>query len=46
MKGLYKGNLMGIFLGLINSKIRTKLYDEFNKVANFSEQWKSNILSK
>ena len=32
-------------MGLANSKIRTKLFDESNKITNFSEQWKSNILS-
>lgn len=32
-------------MGLINTKIRTELYDQGNKVTNFSDQWKSNILS-
>jgi hypothetical protein len=35
-RGLYKGNLTAIILGLFNTKIRTNLYEELNKISNFS----------
>jgi hypothetical protein len=45
VRGLYKGNLTGILLGLFNTKLRMNLYEGLNKISNFSEQWKFNLIS-
>jgi hypothetical protein len=46
IRGLYKGNLLGILLGMANAMIRTSLYEGLNRIANFSSEWKSNLLSR
>lgn len=45
VRGLYKGNFIGVLLSLINTKIRTESYSQALKYAGQTADWKINALS-